>query len=262
MNSFQPGGLCGSMTVWKSCRRQCGCSASESQETGVLTSQDGDSASFICVIQVWSTGVDEMNETSLSLLQQLRQSPETEAWERLHRIYQPLMRKWLIRYDLQASDADDVAQDALLAVAKDIDSFDHNGRSGAFRAWLKGILVNRLRKFWRSGARRPKAAGGSEMNRRLNELDDPASQMTLIWNKEHDEHVLKELLVIVEPQFSASTWAAFRKTTFEGVKPKVAAAELGMSLNAVVIAKSRVLNRLRQEAEGLIEASSKFLQEA
>lgn len=197
-----------------------------------------------------------MNETSLSLLQQVRQSQEEEAWGRLHRIYEPLIRGWLLRYELQASDADDLAQEVLLAVSKDIANFEHNGRTGAFRAWMKGILVNRLRKFWSSRDRRPQASGGSDMVRRLAELDDPSSQITLIWNEEHDQHVLAQLLQILKPRFEPNTWAAFRLTAVEGVKPQETAERLGISLNAVLIAKSRVLSRLRQEASGLVESSS------
>lgn len=200
-----------------------------------------------------------MNDTSLSLLQRARNSDENEAWHRLNELYAPLIRSWLLKYDLQASDVDDLAQEVMLAVSRNIESFDHNGHPGAFRAWLKSILVNRLRNFWRSRDRRPGASGGSDMDRRLAELDDPASQVTLIWNKEHDQHVLKHLLAIVEPQFAATSWAAFRKTTLEGQKPNAVAADLGISLNAVFIAKSRVISRLRQEADGLIEASSRFL---
>lgn len=200
-----------------------------------------------------------MNETSLSLLQQMRESPKQEAWDRLHRLYEPLIRKWLIRYQLQPNDADDVTQEVLLAVSKDIQAFDHNGRPGAFRAWMKGILVNRLRKFWHSRDRRPAASGGSDMHRRLEELNDPASHATLIWNQEHDQHVLAQLMAIVESQVEPTTWAAFQMTAFEGVKPQLAAETLGISLNAVLIAKSRVLSRLRQEAQGLVESSSRFL---
>lgn len=200
-----------------------------------------------------------MSETSLSLLDQLREPQDTVAWGRLHRIYAPLIRKWLTKYDLQDSDADDVTQDVLLAVSKDVANFNHNGRPGAFRAWLKGILANRLRNFWRSRDRRPAASGGSEMDVRIAELDDPASQVTLLWNQEHDQHVLRELLAIVEPQFKPATWTAFRKTALEGVKPTVVAEELEISVNAVFIAKSRVLSRLRQEADGLIDSAPAFL---
>ena len=200
-----------------------------------------------------------MNETSLSLLDQLQTSTDNAAWDRLNCMFEPLVRKWLIKYDVQPADADDLAQDVLLAVSKDISTFEHNGHTGAFRAWLRGILVNRLRNFWRSRDRNPTADGGADLDSRLQELHDPASQITLAWNKEHDEHVLGTLMTMVEPHFEGTTWAAFQKVTVEGVKPTVAADELGISLNAVFVAKSRVLSRLRQEAAGLVESSSSFL---
>ena len=200
-----------------------------------------------------------MDRTSLSLLDQLKAPEDGTAWVRLDHVYGPLIRKWLLKYDVQVSDADDLTQEVLVAVAKDIETFEHNGRDGAFRAWLKGILVNRLRGFWRSRDRRPKANAGSDVDRRLNELEDPTSEITLIWNKEHDNHVLRSLLSIVEPQFESRTWAAFRQVTLEGKQANIVAEELGISMNAVFIAKSRVLRRLRQESEGLVEASTNFL---
>jgi len=200
-----------------------------------------------------------MNRTSLSLLDQLKAPEDGTAWDRLDQVYRPLIRKWLLKYDVQVSDADDLTQEVLVAVAKDIEAFKHNGRDGAFRAWLKGILVNRLRNFWRSRDRRPNANGDSNLDDRLNQLDDPASQITLIWNNEHDKHVLQTLLTVTEPHFEATTWDAFRKVTLEGMKPNLVAEQLGISTNAVFIAKSRVLSRLRHEAVGLVEASSDFL---
>jgi len=56
----------------------------------------------------------------------------------------------------------------------------------------------------------------------------------------------------VRPEFSAARWRAFCRVALDGVPPRVAAGELGMSVNAVLIAKSRVLARLRQEARGLV----------
>lgn len=43
------------------------------------------------------------------------------------------------------------------------------------------------------------------------------------------------------------------------VKPDVVASEMGISLNSVCFAKSRVTGRLRREAKDLIESSSTFL---
>lgn len=199
-----------------------------------------------------------MNETSLSLLNRLRRSPESESWNRLVELYAPLLRAWLRKYDVQASDADDLTQEVLLAVSKDLSKFEHAGQPGAFRGWLKAILVNRLRKFWRARDRRPQARGDSDIDARLAQLDDPSSEMSLIWNREHDQYVLRQLLALAEPHFARNTWTAFCRVALDGAKPDVVAEEMGISRNAVIVAKCRVLSRLRQESEGLIESSSGF----
>jgi RNA polymerase sigma-70 factor (ECF subfamily) len=199
-----------------------------------------------------------MNQTSLSLLAQLRHSSEPENWSRLVNLYTPLLRTWLRKYDVQDSDAEDLVQEVLLAVSKDLGKFEHGGHPGAFRGWLKAILVNRLRKFWRARERRPQARGDSDIDARLAQLDDPASEMSRVWNREHDQYVLRQLLALAEPHFAPNTWKAFCRVALDGAKPDVVAAELGITRNAVVIAKCRVLSRLRQESEGLIESSSGF----
>ena len=199
-----------------------------------------------------------MNDTSLSLLARLRRSPESENWNRLVDLYAPLLRAWLRKYDVQDSDADDLAQEVLLAVSKDLGKFEHGGQPGSFRGWLKAILVNRLRKFWRARDRRPQARGDSDIDARLAQLDDPSSELSLIWNREHDQYVLRQLLTLAEPHFAPTTWKAFCRMALDGAQPDVVAEEMGISRNAVIIAKCRVLSRLRQESAGLVESSADF----
>jgi len=199
-----------------------------------------------------------MNETSLSLLNRLRHSPDSESWDRLVQLYSPLIKAWLRRYEVPPNDADDLVQEVLLAVSRDLGRFEHAGQVGAFRGWLKAILVNRLRKFWRARDRRPQARGDSNIDARLAQLDDPSSEMSLIWNREHDQYVLRQLLALAEPNFEPATWTAFCRVALDGKKPDVVAEEMAISLNAVCLAKSRVLRRLRQESEGLVESASGF----
>jgi len=131
-------------------------------------------------------------------------------------------------------------------------------RRGAFRAWMKAILVNRLRNFWRGRDRRPLARGDSDMERRLQQLEDPASELSQLWNQQHDQYVLRQLLATAEPNFAPTTWQAFCRVALDGAPADVVARELGISLNAVFVAKSRVLSRLRQESTELVESSSSF----
>ncbi len=69
----------------------------------------------------------------------------------------------------------------------------------------------------------------------------------------HDEHVAAALMRRVQGDFAPATWQAFRRHVLEGQPATAVAGELGLSLNAVLLAKSRVLKRLRQELAGLVE---------
>jgi RNA polymerase sigma-70 factor (ECF subfamily) len=194
-----------------------------------------------------------MSATSASLLERLRLRPDADGWQRLVGLYEPLIRGWLRRHDLQATDADDVVQEVLGIVVREVPHFEHNGRPGAFRAWLRITTAHCLRRFWRARQYRPDAAGGSDWERHLAELEDPTSGLSALWDEEHDRHVLRRLLELIAGDFQPSTWQAFRRLVLDGAPAAVVAAELGLSVNAVLIAKSRVLQRLREEGRGLVE---------
>jgi RNA polymerase sigma-70 factor (ECF subfamily) len=194
-----------------------------------------------------------MSDTSASLLQRLREQPDDDAWRRLVHLYTPLLKGWLGRYGVQPADADDLIQEVLAVVVRELPQFEYNRRAGAFRRWLRTILVHRLRGFWRARQARPTATGDSDPARTLEQLEDPESGLSKLWDQEHDRHVMARLLEQVEPEVTPSTWQAFRRVVLEGRAEEAVAAELGLSVNAVFIAKSRVLARLRREARDLID---------
>jgi RNA polymerase sigma factor (sigma-70 family) len=191
-----------------------------------------------------------MESTSATLLQRLHDRADASAWERLVEIYSPLIRSWLRRYNVPEGEADDLTQDVLKTVVSHLPSFRHNGRPGAFRSWLRTITVNQARQFWRSGRGRTVPA---RLAAALDELADPTSELSLLWDREHDEHVLRRLLEMIKPEFRSVTWEAFRRLAIGGEPADAVAADLGLTINAVLIAKSRVLSRLRQEAGGLVD---------
>jgi RNA polymerase sigma-70 factor, ECF subfamily len=91
--------------------------------------------------------------TSLSLLAQLRDG-DPASWDRMFGLYAPLLRGWLRPRGVQDADIDDLTQNALAVVLRRLPEFRHNGRPGAFRTWLRGVVANVLRNT--SG---PRAAG-------------------------------------------------------------------------------------------------------
>jgi RNA polymerase sigma-70 factor (ECF subfamily) len=195
-----------------------------------------------------------MNDTSLSLLARVGRSDDRDSWNRLVELYSPLMRGWLRSYDVNGPDAEDLTQEVLAVVAQMLPDFQHSQRQGAFRSWLRKILVHRLQSYWRDRTQRPTSAGGTSMQERLNQLADDASPLSQVWNQQHDREVIARLLEVVRPKFQATTWEAFRRQMFDGDKPSAVAAELGIPLGSVYMARTRVLNALRREAAGLVDS--------
>jgi RNA polymerase sigma-70 factor (ECF subfamily) len=194
-----------------------------------------------------------MTETSLSLLDRLRLNPDAESWQRLVDLYTPLIRGWLRRYSVAMADAEDLTQDVMTTVLRELPGFQHNHRQGAFRNWLRTITVHRLRALWRERHGHAQATGDSDFLQMLDQLEDPKSELSRVWDQQHDHHVARRLMAMVQPQFEPKTWQAFRRTVLDGLKAALVAAELKISVNAVLLAKSRVLSRLRQEMQGLTD---------
>ncbi len=192
-----------------------------------------------------------MNETRQSLLRRA-QIGETNAWKKLKELYRPLILDWLRHQGVPPRDLEDLGQEVLLRVVKHLPSFQHSGHRGAFRSWLRTIVCSRTADCWRKvDAATP--AGGSSATAALQEIIDPDSELNRQWDEEHDRYVLQCLLDLVEEEFEPNTLQAFRRLALDGGSGAEAAQELGLSLAAVYVAKSRVLARIRQEAEGLID---------
>jgi RNA polymerase sigma-70 factor (ECF subfamily) len=191
-------------------------------------------------------------ETSASLLDRLRTSPDEGAWRRLEDLYRPLIQRWLRRDATLGAEVEDIAQDVMGILVRELPGFRRR-RPGSFRRWLRTLTVHRLAAHYRARHRRPLALGATPEECPLAQLADPNSELSRLWDEEHDRHVLRRLMELIGPMFEPTTLAAFRRLAFDGVAPAQAAEELGLSLNAVLLAKSRVLSRLRQEAEGLID---------
>jgi RNA polymerase sigma-70 factor (ECF subfamily) len=193
-------------------------------------------------------------ETSLTLLERLVAKPTDQDWQRLVDLYQPLLRAWLLRAGVAPDDLDDLSQDILLVVFREVGGFDHR-HAGAFRGWLKMILLHRIRNFFRSRRHAPQAAGGSAVLECLAQLEAPQDELNAFWDREHNYFLAQRAMERVRGEVAAVTWQAFRRYVVDGQPPTQVAPELGLSLNSVLLAKSRVLKRLRKELVGLVEGA-------
>jgi RNA polymerase sigma-70 factor (ECF subfamily) len=186
------------------------------------------------------------SRTSPSLLAGLKvQHPE--AWRRLARLYGPLVYSWCRRRGLQASDAEDVVQEVFLTVARRIGDFRHDQPGATFRGWLWTITRFKLGDWIRRQDSRDPVAGGTDAHRRLQELPDPNGDASVeVAPTGATAGLYRRALDLIHTEFGERTWQAFWRVAVEGQTPADVAADLGLTRNAVYLARSRILRRLRE----------------
>ena len=190
--------------------------------------------------------------TSIALLGRLRgHTPAGQDWSRFRTIYEPLIKAWADRISGPAADADDICQEVFLVLLKKLSTFDRQ-REGSFRAWLRQITVWAARDVSRKSQRAGQVVG-PDRDHLLMQLEDPNASLAQAWDAEHDRHVLGRLLRMVRGDFKPATWTAFWQTTMLARPVAEVADKLGLDPTAVMNAKARVLRRLREEVEGLID---------
>jgi RNA polymerase sigma-70 factor (ECF subfamily) len=196
---------------------------------------------------------DTAGETSLGLLERAR-AGEAAAWDRLTRLYSPLVDRWCRQAGLQDADTADVRQEVFVAVSRGIDEFRRDAAGGTFRGWLRGITRHKIADYWRRTRAGQGGAGGSDAYQQFQQL--PAEGPDDCQNPSPSEEVdilYRRALQLVVTDFQDHTWKAFWRVVVEGQRPAAVAADLNMTVNAVYLAKARVLARLRQEFRDLID---------
>jgi RNA polymerase sigma-70 factor, ECF subfamily len=184
-----------------------------------------------------------MHSTPASLLDRLRSTADTEAWVRFVRLYTPFLYFWAGRRGLSAEDTADLVQEVFAQLLKALPTFVHDPHR-SFRAWLAVVVGNKWRELNRK--RRPVPIPADELAEQTAPPDD-------FDDREYRTHVAGRALRLLQSEFAPPTWKAFWSVVVDGRPATEVAAELGLTANAVYLARGRVLRRLRAELAGLIE---------
>jgi RNA polymerase sigma-70 factor (ECF subfamily) len=192
-----------------------------------------------------------MQPTSLTLLDRLQRQRRPEDWTRFVELYEPFIRRFIRMDPKLAADADDVCQEVMRKIVLHLTHFERN-REGSLRCWLRTITANEVSGYWRQKLRKGNASAPAD-DLLIESLADPNNALSEEWDREHGRHILSKLQELVAPEFSPVTWRAFELRVLEERSSTEVAELLQISRNAVDIAKSRVLARLRREAAGFLD---------
>lgn len=188
-----------------------------------------------------------MHTTSVSLLERLRRTEDTAAWPRFVRLYTPLLFHWARRAGLPQEDAADLVQEVLLLLVRKLPTFTYEpGKS--FRGWLRAITLNK----WRERGRRKALAEPGPDDPGLSAVAAPP-EADPFEEVEYRQRLVQRALQIMQAEFEPTTWKACWESVVSGRPAAEVAAELGVRVEVVYGAKSRVLRRLREELGGLLD---------
>src|SRR5262249_26968699 len=116
--------------------------------------------------------------------------------------------------------------------------------------WLRTITWNKCTDHLRKA--RSDREGGSEAAAWLRAA--PGSDLVSV--TQETSFLYRRAVELLESKFAPPTREAFCRIVLQGQAPDQVARELNVSVNAVYLAKSRVLRRLREEFADLIDLDS------
>ena len=188
-----------------------------------------------------------MLSTSMTLLKRLQQPEDAAAWEQFVSLYSPLLFRWAQQGKLVDHDAADFVQDLFVFLLNELPCFQYDPARGRFRNWLKTVLARRIRD------RRKRWSPSIAFQGDLQFLEGEDGASTQFWETEYNHLLIRRALELMQTEFEQTTWKACWEHTVSGRTAAEVGRELGMSEAAVYVAKSRVLRRLREELQGLLD---------
>lgn len=189
--------------------------------------------------------MSEFPETSHSLIARVKDLADGSAWAEFLGIYQPVVYRMARRRGLQDADAQDVAQQVFVAVARAIREWQPEPGMPPFRAWLVTITRNAVTKAL--VRRRPDTGrGGSSVGEllilaRSNESTDSADE----FSRESRLAALQWAAEQIRPEFSPMTWRLFWDSAVLGRSIAELSRDAGRSAGAIYMARFKVLQRLK-----------------
>jgi RNA polymerase sigma factor (sigma-70 family) len=201
-------------------------------------------------------GPNELMPTRVSLLQRLKRWDDQESWHDFFRTYWKLIYLAAIRSGLNDSEAQDVVQETVVAVAKKMESFRYDPAVDSFKGWLLYVTRKRIAMQFRQRERdRGKKAGDSETGQsppKGKEVPDGAAFCPEeIWEQEWERNILETALARVKEKVSAKQFQMFDLYVTKEWPVKEVASTLGVPVAQVYLAKHRIVALAKEEARRL-----------
>jgi RNA polymerase sigma factor (sigma-70 family) len=193
--------------------------------------------------------------TRYSLLSRLRNWDDQESWKDFFNTYWRLIYSLAIRSGLSGVEAQDVVQEVIICVAKDIVKFQRDRSKGTFKGWLRNIIRWRIADQLRK--RLPGKTGDAEPATHESELpleeiaDASLDPLDAAWDQEWHENLLRAAAERVKYQVKEEHYQIFDLYVLKEWPVGKIAKVLDVSAGQVYLAKHRVAALIKKEIQRL-----------
>jgi RNA polymerase sigma-70 factor (ECF subfamily) len=189
--------------------------------------------------------------TTTQVLEELQSSNDAPAWQRFCGHFNTVVVNFARHMGLSVPDAEDAAQETMLAFVKAFRDGKYNRDKGHLSDWLFGIAKHVILNFRKRQPREQLMADKTTGTSFLDMVQDD-HDIKLSWETEWRQMVLAKCCEQARREFDPKVFKAFELYALTQTSADKVAQQLEMSRNAVYIAKCRVLSRLR-ELDGQFE---------
>ncbi len=203
-----------------------------------------------------SSDRDEFIPTRRSLLTRLKNWDDQESWQQFFDTYWRLIYSVALKAGLNPSDAQDLVQETIVTVARQMPGFHYDPAVGSFKAWLMVIIrrriIDHLRKKARAPKPEPETTSDSGKTALIEKVADPAGDfVSAIWEEEWQKNVFSAAVENVKRKVAAKQFQMFDCYTLKGWAVEDVARNLGATVGQIYTAKSRVSALIKEEIQRL-----------
>jgi len=184
-----------------------------------------------------------LTRTTTQILESLRDPANAGLWRDFDDRYRPVVFAFARKQGLSEDEAGEVAQVTLTQFNADFRAGRYDRTKGRLGSWIIGIARNRVIDAGRARARQRRERGESAME----ELPDAATAEQ-DWREARQKVILERAMEVLrtETRMDERTIKAFDLCAVRNVPAEAAAAECGMTVNEVYVAKNRAIKKLRE----------------
>jgi len=194
--------------------------------------------------------------TRRSLLTRLKDWDDQTGWKRFHTTYWKLIYGVAIKSGLTHAEAEDVAQETVVSVAKKMKYFKYDPALGSFKGWLRTLtarrIVDHFRKRQRNAANPAPQAEDTSCTPTIERIPDPETLCPdRMWEEEWQKNLMDAALKKVKGKVNAKDYQIFHLYVVKELSVADVMEALNVSKDQVYQAKSRILPLLEKEIERL-----------